>query len=185
MLSPNFTPFPTLNTERLHLRKVTPNDAPEMFFMRSDERVMKYIDKERAKTVEEGLAFITLINDLEANNNAVTWAITLKGDPKLIGTVCLWNFKKAHYRAEIGYALHPDLQRQGFMQEVITTVLDYGFNTLHLHSIEAIINPGNTASASLLEKNNFVREAYYKENFFYNGHFLDSAVYSLLKANFK
>ncbi len=51
---------------------------------------------------------------------------------------------------------------------------------MNLHSIEANVNPGNTASIKLLEKNNFTREAYFKENYFYDGKFLDTAIYSLL-----
>jgi [ribosomal protein S5]-alanine N-acetyltransferase len=180
MLQPSFTPFPILLTERLILRKISPDDAPELFFMRTDERVMRYIDKPRAKTIDETLAFVKKIHDLEANNNAVTWAITLKTDPKLIGTVCLWNLQKEHYRAEVGYALHPDHHRKGIMDEVLRTVIDYGFNTVKLHSIEANVNPANEASIKLLEKNKFVREAYYRENYFFEGKFLDTAIYSLL-----
>lgn len=184
MLSVNFTPFPTLTTSRLRLRNVTLSDGPEMQFMRSDERVMRYIDREHTKTLKEAEDFIQLINNLEKENNAVTWAICTPENPKLQGTICLWNFKKPHYRAEVGYALHPDLQGKGFMNEALNTVLDYGFNTLKLHSIEAIVNPANEASIGILQKNNFIREAYFKENFYYNGNFLDSAVYSLLSRDF-
>ena len=58
------------------------------------------------------------------------------------------------------------------------------FQQLHLHSIEAIVNPDNVASIGILEKNGFVREAYYKEDYYFEGKFLDSAVYSLLEPKF-
>jgi ribosomal-protein-alanine N-acetyltransferase len=51
---------------------------------------------------------------------------------------------------------------------------------MKLHSVEANVNPSNASSIGLLEKCGFVREAYYRENYFYNGRFMDSAVYSLL-----
>lgn len=180
MLSLNFTPFPTLTTNRLVLREITLDDAPELFFMRTDERVMKYIERPRPKNIEETIAFIKMITDLRNKNEIITWGIALKNEPKLIGTVVYLNFKKEHYRAEFGYALHPDYWRKGIMDEVAKAVLDYGFNVLKLHSIEANINPDNIASQKLLEKNGFVREAYFKENFFWEGKFLDSAIYSLL-----
>ncbi len=66
------------------------------------------------------------------------------------------------------------------MQEVLTAVLDYGFKQMHLHSVEANVNPDNKASMKLLERNGFIREGYFKENFFFDGKFLDSAVYSLI-----
>ena len=55
---------------------------------------------------------------------------------------------------------------------------------LNIHSIEAVVNPENNASIKILEKNGFVREAYYVEDYYFEGKFLDSAVYSLLEKNF-
>lgn len=185
MLSPNFTPFPTLTTKRLILRQIVPEDAPELFFMRTDDRVMKYIERPRPKNIDETITFINTIADLRNKNEIITWGIALKNEPKLIGTVVLMNFKKEHYRAEFGYALHPDHWRKGIMNEVAEAVIAYAFNEIKLHSLEANINPGNTGSQKLLEKNGFVREAYYKENFFWEGKFLDSAIYSLLNPNDK
>jgi ribosomal-protein-alanine N-acetyltransferase len=95
----------------------------------------------------------------------------------------LWNIEKENHRAEIGYALHPAHQGQGLMQEAMTKVLDYGFTQLKLHSVEANVNPDNLTSIKLLEKNNFVREGYFKESFYYNGKYLDAAIYSLLNPN--
>lgn len=180
MLNLNFIPFPELTTDRLLLRQITQTDVNEILFLRSDPGVMRYLDRTPAKTLEDAFVFLKSIADLEKNKSAVTWAVTLKGDSKLIGTVCYWNIKPEHYRAEVGYVLHPDFQGKGIMQETLTAVLDYGFNVMKLHSIEADINPNNEASIKLLERNNFVREAYFKENYFYDGKFLDSAIYSLL-----
>lgn len=179
MLYLNFEPFPFLETSRLRLRNVTPDDAPEIFFLRSDSSVMAYLDRAPAASLEEAQQFIQQINNQEKAGDAVTWAISLKGASKLIGTICFWNIQKQHYRAEIGYALHPDEQGKGLMQEALTAVLDYGFQTMQLHTVEANVNPSNAASIKLLERNGFVREGYFRENYYYNGRFLDSAIYSL------
>jgi [ribosomal protein S5]-alanine N-acetyltransferase len=88
--------------------------------------------------------------------------------------------QKEHYRAEIGYALHPEHQGIGLMQEALNAVLDYGFTVMNLHSVEANVNPNNAASINLLQRNGFMREGMFRENYFYNGKFLDSAIYSLL-----
>ncbi|MEI9943193.1 MAG: GNAT family protein [Chitinophagaceae bacterium] len=182
MIQLNFHPFPELTTERLLLRRITMNDAGQLLFMRSDERVMEFIDKERMKVVEEAQAFIMKIdNDIEANE-VIQWAITLKENPeRLIGTICLWHIRKEHARGEIGYALHPDFWKKGIMKEAILKVIDYGFSVMKLHSIDANINPGNAGSAAILESVGFVREAYFKEDFFFRGKFLDTVIYSLLE----
>ncbi len=180
MLAPNFTPFPTLTTQRLLLRKITIDDAPELLVQRTDDRIMKYIERPRPKNIDETIAFINMIDEEEKKNDLITWGIALKDNPKVIGTVCFLRFKKENYRIELGYALHPDFWNTGIMNEVLKIVIDYGFREIKAHSIEANINPENIASQKLLEKNGFVREAYFKENFFWEGKFLDSAIYSLL-----
>lgn len=53
-------------------------------------------------------------------------------------------------------------------------------NTMKLHSIGANVNPDNVPSIKLLERNKFIREAYFKENVFYNSRFIDTVIYSLL-----
>lgn len=181
MLEPNFSPFPEIETERLLLRKIQADDAEALFFLRSDEKVMQFIDKERAASIKDAELFITNINTLVTNNEGITWAMALKENPnQLIGTVGLWRIIKQHHRAEIGYMLHPDHWKKGLMKEAIIRVNDFGFNDLKLHSIEAHINPGNKGSAAILESTGYIREAYFKEDFFFNGTFRDTAIYSRL-----
>lgn len=178
MLTLNFAPFPCISTERLFLRQVEKNDVSEIFFLRSNPKVLKYLDRAPASTHEEALEFIEKIIDLEKNNEAVTWAITLRNNLKLIGTICYWNIQKEHYRAELGYVLHPDFHGKGVMQEAIKEVVKFGFQIMKLHSIEANTNPNNRSSIKLLERNGFIREGYFRENYFYNGKFLNSVIYS-------
>jgi len=144
---------------------------------------LQFLDREPAKLTEDAIIFIEKINDLEKNNEAVTWAITLKKDTKLIGKICYWNIQKEHYRAEIGYVLHPDFHGKGIMQEAMTEVIKFGFQIMKLHSIEANTNPNNTSSIQLLERNKFIREGYFRENYFYNNKFYDSVIYSLLASS--
>lgn len=180
MLSLNFSPFPTLHTERLVLREVNIGDAAEIFFLRSNEQVLQYLDKQPATSVEEAAAFIQRIREDQAKTAGILWGITVKNSPEIIGTAGFWQMQKEHYRAEIGYALHPGFQGRGIMNEALKAVLAYGFETMKLHSVEANINPANSASRKLLEKNGFIKEAYFKENYFFNGRFIDSEIYSLL-----
>jgi len=181
MLELNFNPFPVLTTERMILRQKTHADVNEIFFLRSDESVMKYIDRPRAKTLQDATAFIDMITEGINNSETITWAITLKDNPVLIGSIGIWQIQKENYRGELGYVLHPDYQGKGIMSEAVKAVTDFAFNAMNLHSIEANINPENKASAKVLERAGFVQEAYFRENYYYDGRFLDSAIYSLVK----
>jgi [ribosomal protein S5]-alanine N-acetyltransferase len=182
MLNLNFIPFPEIVTERLLLRKMTKVDAAEMFFLRSDEAVMKYIDRPRAAAMQDALDFLDLVEKSIETNDGITWGITMKEAPeKLIGYIGYWRMKKEHYRAEIGYALHPASWKKGLMKEAILSVVGYGFSAMNLHSIEANINAENTASARILEATGFIKEAHFKEDFFFDGIFRDTIIYSRLK----
>ncbi len=177
----NFTPYPILETERLVLRNLTHNDVDEVLAIRGNTSTMQYIPRPIAKTKEDALAVIDMITGFTANNERINWAITEKGEDRLIGIIGYVNFKPESHRAEVGYVLHHEYLRKGITYEALQAVLDYGFHVLQLHSIEAIINTDNTASIQLVEKAGFVREAHFRDYIFHNGRYWDEYVYSLIK----
>ncbi|MBS1925421.1 MAG: GNAT family N-acetyltransferase [Bacteroidetes bacterium] len=182
MLELNFHPFPKIITPRLVLRRLLKKDADALFEIRNNVEAMRYVDRDPMKTLAEAKKLINTIQNNEFENNAILWVIALKEQPeKMIGTIGFFNIVKPNYRAEIGYILHPDCWNKGIMHEAIQPVLHYGFEGMKLHSIEAHINPANAASEHVLLKNGFVKEGHFKECFYYNGRFLDTVVYSLLK----
>ncbi|MBS1929907.1 MAG: GNAT family N-acetyltransferase [Bacteroidetes bacterium] len=183
MKSFKFLPFPELQTDRLLLRRLEIKDECEIFQLRSDKIVSKYLTRHLCKTMEEARAFIQKINVAIENNESVYWAICLKKDKKFIGTICLWNISWENERAEVGFELLPDFQKKGYMREALIKVLDFVFNTIHFHSIEGVVISGNQPSINILEKSHFIREGYFRENVFFNGTYLDTIVYSLMKPN--
>lgn len=180
MLTVNFHPFHNLETERLILRRVDNNDYKEVLSLRSNPETMKYIPRPILKNDEEALAHILMIETKIQNNEGINWAITIKGDPKLIGVIGHYRIQLENYRAEIGYMILPEFNGQGIVTEAVKEVVKYGFEIMKLHSIEAVIDPDNVASANVLEKNGFVKEAHLKENEFHEGRFYDSVIYSIL-----
>ncbi len=178
MLSIQFSEFPTLHTPRLTLREMTADDAEALFEIRSDERAMRYIGRPLQKEVSESAELIEKIRTNFAQNEAIAWGIFFHGQSKLLGNISFWKMDKENHRTEIGYMLHPDYWRQGIMDEAMTAALEYCFKVLDFHSIEANTDPENAASGRILEKHGFVQEAYFRENLFYEGRFLDSRIYS-------
>jgi len=165
MAGKNFTPFPVLQTERLALRQLRSTDDKEIFALRSNDNVNKYLDRTPSKSIDDAKTFIQTINENIERNDSVYWAITLNGTDKLIGTICLFDFSDDNLKAEIGYELLPDFQGKGIMQEATSKVIDFGFQHVGLNSIEAYTHPGNQRSTRLLEKLNFKRESAANENF--------------------
>ncbi len=182
MLQTNFIPFPEIKTERLYLRKLCEKDLQQILLLRSDDDVMRFIDKKKATSLKDAQDFLKMIDEALDNHAGITWAIELKENPGvMIGYICYWRLVKEHYRAEVGYVLLPQFWNKGFMKEALSEVIIFGHNTMKLHSIEARINPANKASASLLLSAGFDKEAYFKEDFYFNGEFGDTEVYSRLE----
>lgn len=180
MLVLNFSPFPVLETDRLLFRRVTEHDAKEILELRSDPDTMKYIPRPLLKNTEDALEHYKIINDAIENNTSINWGVTLKGNPKLLGIIGFYRIQPEHYRAEIGYMILPEFQGKGIVTESIQTLLKYAFNEMNLHSVEAVIDPDNLASERVLQKCNFIKEAHFKENEFFDGKFWDSVIYSIL-----
>ena len=184
MLSFNFHPFPVLHTSRLVLRDLADRDAEALFRLRNDIDAMRYIERPRHKTLAESLEMIRKVQAGVNANESIGWAMTLAGDDTHIGSIGYHRIDRDNHRAEIGYMLNPRHWRKGLMSEALSAVLDYGFHVMNLHSVEANVNPENAASAGLLEKHGFVREAHFKENYFFNGKFFDSYIFSLLASRY-
>ena len=185
MIELNFSPFPTIETDRLILRKLAPSDIDVLFEIRSNEEAMRYIDKPLAKTKEEVIfLYHSMMENLD-KNLGIMWAIQYKENATILGYIGFWRIDTTNHRGEIGYTLLPQHFRKGIASEAIAAALDYGFTKLNFHSTVADINPANIASQKLLEKHGYVQEAYFRENYYSAGKFLDSAIYCLLKSDWE
>jgi [ribosomal protein S5]-alanine N-acetyltransferase len=155
MLQLNFSPFPTLQTERLALRQLVLEDVNAITALRNNELVNLHLDRQKTTTTKEALLFIDKIDKGISNNQSIYWVIALKENNFLIGTICYWNIVAEKDVAEIGYELHPDYHGKGIMQQAMALVIDFGFNTMQLKMITAFTSPANIASVKSLERNNF------------------------------
>lgn len=176
------TPFPTITTERLILREITPADATAMYEYLSDPEVTKQMaldpyESPKAIADEE----IRWYQSIREQSTGIRWGITLKDENIVIGSCGFLNRAKQHSRAEIGFELHPAHWRKGIASEAIQAVLSYGFHTYELQRIEAIVDPANTGSRQILQKHGFIEEGRLRQYEYFAGAFQDVLMYSILK----
>ena len=176
-----FEKFPILESERLIYREFKKNDKHALFSIRSDFRVMNYMDSPKHVSLQDSINMIENILVSFKEKTGINWAIINKSTDEFIGYLGFWRLIKQHCRAEIGYALKPEFWGKGLMKESFDMLIDFGFNNLQIHSIEADVNPKNIKSIHLLEKKGFRKEAHFRENYLFEGNFLDSLIYSLLE----
>lgn len=154
----HFKTFQEIKTDRLTLRKIEVSDSDVILFLRSDKTINKFIERpeeRQTKNISDAIKHIKKLNTQTENNNSISWGITLNNNPKIIGTICLWNFSEDYKTAEVGYDLNPTFQRKGIMSEALNSVVNLGFNELNIDKIEALTHIQNESSKKLLEKNGF------------------------------
>ena len=80
--------------------------------------------------------------------------------------------------------LSPAHWGKGLATEAVRRVLQFGFERIGLHRVEAELDPRNTASARLLERIGFRYEGLLRERWWVYEEWCDSALYGLLRADF-
>ncbi len=142
------------------------------------------MDSRRHSGISDAAEFIAENLKSYVEKKGIFWAIIERKTEEFIGDFSIRNIDHRHCRAEIGYTLKSEFWGRGYMKESMMATLDFAFRELNLHSLEANINPENDNSRHLLVNMGFIKEAYFRENYFYNGEFLDSEIYCLLEKDF-
>ena len=180
MLTLNFNPFPVLETDRLILRSLTYDDIQDVFDIRSNPHSMRYIPRPMAQTLDDARAVIDMILGFVNSNARINWAMTVKGSDKLIGIIGYVGVNHDSNRAEVGYVINQQYERKGYMYEALQAVLDYGFDMMQVHTVEAVIRTENSPSVQLVEKAGFSREAMFRDYINFNGYH-NAYVYTLIR----
>jgi len=176
-----FKSFPEHESERLHFRKILMDDAKDLFLLRSNDDVMRFMDVIRFESIDDAEKMVQTVEESYNKETGINWGIVEKLSNSFIGYFGFWRMIPEHCRAEIGYALKPEYWGKGYMYETLNKMVRFGFNEMKLHSIEANVNPVNEKSKKVLEKIGFKQEAYFRENYLFDHKFLDSIIYSLLE----
>lgn len=171
-------------TPRLILRPLTPETYGEVFTKYSEEELKLFFgcktDEELAeerKKYDQGLQMY--------RKSLLMFHIIEKETEKVIGWCGYHTWYLPHNRAEIGYVLTDETsKRKGYMKEALPYIIDYGFDRMNLHRIEAMVGPDNQASLRLVKGLGFVEEGLLREHYFIDGKFYDSLVFSLLKKEY-
>ena len=175
-----FDQFPLLQTKRLVLREPRLSDAEAHYRIFTDSRTLTYLGRDpMASLTEAQEKLLRWIGDYE-KKDGIRWVLEEKATGRYVGSAGFWRLIRPHFRAEIGYETDPECWNCGYMTEALQTIIPFGFETIGLHSVEGNIHPENIGSRRILEKLGFVQEGYYKEHYFFDGEFSDTASFSLL-----
>ncbi len=174
--------FPELTTDRFRLREILPSDQQKIFEGLSDKSVIKYYGVSYS-TFKEARQQMDWYKNLIITQTGIWWGICSKDNEEMVGACGFNNTGKEHKKTELGYWLLPHYWKQGIMIEVIPSIINYAFDILALHRIEATVEIDNLSSKKLLGKLGFKYEGTLKECEFKNEKFIDLNYYALLNSS--
>jgi len=177
--------LPTLETERLILRKMAPSDAEAVFAYASDPEVTRYVIWETHRSIEDSRAFLELESSKRESGGEPEWGIVYKGDHRFIGTCGIVSWDPDHARAELGYVLSRDYWGRGLMAEAVRAVISFGFQRMNLNRIEARCTAENAASARVMEKAGMTHEGTMRQREVIKGAYRDMELYAILRGEFR
>ena len=147
-----------LESERLILRGITEDDAPEIVEWRSDPEAYKFFRSPHRITMDEHLAWFR--NNYLSNDNRLDWMCFEKSSGSKIGV-----FGSVVLRltgggeAEINYMLKPEARHKGYASEAVRRIIQYVRSEFHIKRFIAEIHKDNLPSVALAERNGFTLES--------------------------
>ena len=166
------TEAPTIETERLILRRKKEEDIPNMLLMFNNDDVRKFLGGYPPRDKHSMLKMVRSRKETE-------WAVTLKDTNEYIGE-CLIPKIVDGYLGEIGYLFMKEHCGNGYATEAVAAIIDYCFDDLELKRLCATIDNKNERSKKLIEKLRFELIAVLPEADF-GGRVADVAYYTRTK----
>ncbi len=179
-----FYNLPTLETERLILRTVQPEDADDLFMILSDPEVTQFTPVPVSQALEDEQARIGRWLKRQEQGAPTSWVIVLKQENKVIGICGFFSWWPQYASAEIESFIAKKYWGQGLMTAAKCAVIAYSFNEMGLNRIHSSAYSGNHASCRVNQKLGFNVIGIIPEYLYYKGAYWDRVIMSLLKKDF-
>lgn len=181
MNSKKLVNLPILQTQRLILRKIMPEDAADVFEYGSDPLVTRFVTWSTHQSIDDSKNFIDFILEQYWNGYPSSWGIILKEKAKLIGTLGIVAYEPVHARIEIGYVINRNYWGEGMTTEAVKAFIEYCFTDLGVNRVEAKCFPENIASARVMEKSGLTYEGLLRQYALVKGVYQDLKTYAILR----
>jgi ribosomal-protein-alanine N-acetyltransferase len=179
-----FSDIPTIETQRVTLRKMNIADANDMFEYSSNRKVTQYLSYDH-NYLEEAEKYIQNKVEKYEKGECMLWGIELKENKKYIGACGFTHWDTENNCAEIAYTLNQDYWGKGIISELVDVLFQFGFKKMNLNRIEARCWTDNEQSVRVMVKNNMKFEGIIREQVYIKGEHRDVKMYSILKKEYK
>ena len=168
-------------TIRCRLRRIKLSDYTMMFENWAKyEEVCKYFPFNPIDNIEDYRQKVEHWVSNYKNGSYFHWGIEWKEAGELIGTINLGNVEEECQMSDTCYMLSPKFWNRGIMSEVLTSILDYAFDEIGLHRVQAEVFEGNDASSVVLKKCGMTFEGVARKKYYKNGQYIDVALWAII-----
>lgn len=176
---------PTLETQRLILRPMTAEDAPDLKEWLGLDEVYTYWGRKASKGEKNPeLYFIDPRPWVKRKPcQDFKWGMVLRETGKVIGILEIFDIQNQRM-AYVGYRLHPAYWRQGLVTEALRCAVDFVYANTELMRLEATADVKNIASLRVLEKCSFVREGTVRQGKM-GSRYCDYAIFGMLREDWE
>lgn len=175
-----------LETERLVLRKLSPNDAENMFKnWASDDEVTKYLVWESHKNLEVTKEYLKNIVKEYENPKNFDWCIELKSIGQPIGTISCKALNENTKKIEVGYCIGRRWWGNGIAAEALREVINFLIFKVGINRVESYHDVRNFASGIVMQKAGMRFEGLLREAYRFKSGVKDAYIYSILKKDLK
>jgi RimJ/RimL family protein N-acetyltransferase len=171
-----------LESERLSIRPLTPDDLDRHFAIYSNPDVVRYLYEEPfdVEGAREHLKRRCSI-DLPTEGSWINLGVEVRDGGVLIGEVGLALLSVTHAHCEIGYVFDPGYAGMGYATEASAVMVELAFSVLGAHRVSGRLDARNDASARVLERLGMRREGHLVENEYVKGEWTDEAIFAVLE----
>ena len=184
-----FSRMPTLNTPRLEMRRMLPEDSFDMYEYACRADVTRYLTWNPHPSREYTREYLEYLGERYRAGEFYDWALIYVADGdlyrKMIGTCGFTRFDLANNSAEIGYVINPDYRGRGIAPEAVRRVMHFGFEDLRLHRIEAKYILGNDASRRVMEKVGMIYEGTHRGSMLIKGIYRDIGICAITEEEYR
>jgi len=180
----DFSHFPTLHTERLILREMTPQDVNTLLKHFGNPQVVKFLDMNPIKSTEQADEWLRWMGGFFSAKGGLRWGVERKLDGEFIGSAGLHNWNREAHYAELGYDIAQQYWGDGYATEVARAIIEFGWQQMKLNRIEADVVQGNIASMKIMERLGFKQEGILRQRLRKGGKYYDVFLYGLLRKEY-
>jgi len=172
----------TLETERLILRRFTPDDAEAMYRnWASSDNVTKYLTWPAHSSADVSRMLLGFWMKDYDDPRTYHWGLTLKATGEVIGDISVVHLNESASCAELGWCIGEAYWGKGFMPEAAHAVRDYLFDVVGFGRIEACHDVNNPKSGRVMQKIGMTCEGIRRKSGRNNQGIVDVAYYGMLK----